>query len=148
MLLVRILTLFYAPHFEADISSEDSLCVEHRINNDYWVELAVLPVEPVQDVQRSSTLQKSPTPGPDLPKTPRGMPPTPTLARAAAVAKADAADAASDEAHAARAHTAQAARVSRALLEPKTGQPHSCIDFLYGFQTPVRVLRELPRCLA
>ena len=119
-----------------------------RSNNDYWVESAVLPVQPVQDVRRSSTLQKSPTPGPDLPKTPRGMPPTPTLARAAAVAKADAADAASDEAHAARAHTAQAARVSRALLEPKTSQPHSCIDFLYEFQTPVRVLRELPRCLA
>ncbi len=148
MLLVRILTLFYAPRFEADISSEDSLCVEHRINNDYWVELAALPVEPVQDVQRSSTLQKSPTPGPHLPETPRGMPPTPTLARAAAVAKADAADAASDEAHVAWAYTAQASRVSKAFLEPKTSQPHSCIDFLCEFQTPTGVLRELPRCFA
>ena len=80
----------------------------NRSNNDYWVESAVLPVQPVQDVRRSSTPQKSPTPGPDSPKTPRRMPPTPTLARAADLVKADAADAAADEAHAAQAHVAQA----------------------------------------
>ena len=80
----------------------------NRSNNDYWAESAVLPVQPVQDVRRSPTPQRSPTPGSDSPKTPRRMPPTLTLARAADLAKADAADTAADEAHAAQAHVAQA----------------------------------------